>query len=82
MDVIRRVPIVSRPAASRSEHAEPARIVDVHLEGFALEAIEEEAAHLGVSVEELATFCVLYYLADVDSGRIARRPPDATHHIA
>ncbi len=30
---------------------------------------------LGVSVEELASYAVLYYLADGDSGRIARRLP-------
>lgn len=43
------------------------------LEGFAREAIEEESARLGVSVEEFATFAVLYYLADIDSGRISRQ---------
>jgi hypothetical protein len=34
-----------------------------------------EAARLGVSLEELASFAVLYYLADLDSGRIARQLP-------
>jgi hypothetical protein len=29
--------------------------------------------HQGVPVEELVSFAVMYYLADVDSGRIARR---------
>jgi hypothetical protein len=58
------------------------RSLAVPLEAFAWEAIEEESARLGVSVEDLAAFAVLYYLADVDSGRIARRigasprPPD------
>ena len=28
---------------------------------------------MGVSVDELVAFSVVYYLADVDSGRIARR---------
>jgi hypothetical protein len=43
---------------------------------------------MGVSVEELVSYAVLYYLADHDSGRLARRivpssqrdsplPPDA-----
>ena len=45
----------------------------LHLDGFARKTIEEESVQMGVSVQELATFAVLYYLADVDSGRIARR---------
>jgi hypothetical protein len=47
--------------------------VALTLDGFARESIEEEAARLGVSVEELASFAILYYLADLDSGRIARQ---------
>jgi hypothetical protein len=43
------------------------------LDGFAWEALEEESARQGVSVEELIVFSVLYYLADLDSGRMARR---------
>jgi hypothetical protein len=43
------------------------------LDGFARESIEEEAVRLGVPVRELVSFAVLYYLADVDSGRIARQ---------
>ena len=49
----------------------------VQLDGFAAEAIDEEAVRLGVSVEELVSFSVLYYLADADSGRIARQMPQA-----
>jgi len=45
----------------------------LRLDGFASEALKEEARRLGVSSEELARFSVLYYLADLDSGRIARR---------
>ena len=45
----------------------------VRLEGFAAEALEEEAKRLGVSFEDLVNFSVLYYLADIDSGRIARQ---------
>jgi hypothetical protein len=42
------------------------------------EALTLEANRLGVSIEELAGFSVLYYLADLDSGRIARSiPPPA-----
>ncbi|HYB23909.1 MAG TPA: hypothetical protein VED41_08945 [Solirubrobacteraceae bacterium] len=45
----------------------------VRLEGFAREAAEQESTRLGVPVQELVGFAVLYYLADVDSGRVARR---------
>jgi hypothetical protein len=48
-------------------------MVAVRLEGFAAEAIDREAERLGVSFEDLVNFSVLYYLADVDSGRIARQ---------
>jgi hypothetical protein len=46
---------------------------DLQLDGFAREAIDEEAARLGVPVDELVSFSVLYYLADLDSGRVARQ---------
>jgi hypothetical protein len=53
----------------------------VQLDGFAAEAIDGEAVRLGVPAAELVNFSVLYYLADIDSGRIARRvakgPPPA-----
>jgi hypothetical protein len=49
------------------------RRVTLQLEGFAAEAIDEESDRLGISAEELVSFSVLYYLADMDSGRIARR---------
>lgn len=45
----------------------------LHLDGFASEAIEEQCAMLDVSAEELARFGLMYYLADLDSGRVARR---------
>jgi hypothetical protein len=47
--------------------------MSLRLDEFAWASIEGESARLGVSVEEFVTFSVLYYLADVDSGRIARR---------
>jgi hypothetical protein len=49
------------------------RSVSLRLEGFAWEAIEQESARLGVPTDELVAFAVMYYLADVDGGRIARR---------
>lgn len=36
------------------------------------DALASESDRLGVPIEELVSFSVLYYLADLDSGRIAR----------
>ena len=47
----------------------------MRLDEFAYRAIEEESVKMGVSVEELSIFAILYYLADLDSGRVARRIP-------
>lgn len=77
-------PVVSgSPAKDRScedpqDLLEPQDVLEsrnltLRLDGFARETIEEEASRMGVPVEELIAFAVLYYLADVDSGRIARR---------
>jgi len=60
-----------RAADDRAVHGD--RSVSVRLQGFARESLEQESARLGVPVEDLVAFAVLYYLADVDSGRIARR---------
>lgn len=64
---------MSRPRSgeTQDEHAE--RSVTLTLEGFAWETLDKEAAREGVTTDELITFSVLYYLADVDSGRISRR---------
>jgi hypothetical protein len=63
------------------------RALTIGLEPFTWKALEQEAARQGVSVAELAAFAVLYYLADDDSGRIARRlppphPPGAQHPLS
>jgi hypothetical protein len=47
--------------------------VNLRLSGFAWEAIEQESTRQGCSVDELVAFAVMYYLADADSGRIARQ---------
>lgn len=47
--------------------------VELRLDSFAWEALTEEAARGGATLDELITFSVLYYLADVDSGRISRQ---------
>jgi hypothetical protein len=71
---------VDKRAAKRAvEHptgkGQPEASVTLSLDEFAYRTIEEESAKMGVSVEELSIFAVLYYLADLDSGRIARRIP-------
>ncbi len=58
---------------TREEQREPGRVrIEVELEGFAAQALEQQSRSLEVTVEDLVGFSVLYYLADVDSGRIAR----------
>jgi hypothetical protein len=63
------------PGATADVDTHVSRRLTLKLDGFAWRALEEEAAQLAVSVHELASFAVLYYLADRDSGRIARRFP-------
>jgi len=59
--------------AEQAVEADADRSLNLPMDVFAWEAVREESARLGVSVEELVAFSVLYYLADVDSGRVARR---------
>jgi hypothetical protein len=49
--------------------------IGLRLGQSATDALVAEARRLGVSTEDLANFSVLYYLADLDSGRIARTIP-------
>jgi hypothetical protein len=60
-----------RSREAQPEHAD--RDVKLTLEGYAWETLDEEAAREGITTDELITFSVLYYLADIDSGRISRR---------
>ncbi len=64
---------MSDSLARYDRHNRGSRRLTLQLEGFAAEAIDEEADRLGITVDELISFSVLYYLADMDSGRIARR---------
>jgi hypothetical protein len=64
---------VAKPAAAPSAGARTERSLTVTLDGFAWESITEEAAREGLTVEELVGYAVLYYLADADSGRVARQ---------
>jgi hypothetical protein len=58
------------------------RTLALDLDGFAWEALEQASVELGVSIVELVAFSVLYYLADRDSQRIARRIPASTRPLA
>lgn len=78
MRLIPEGPIVGRPAGNRLDEADQCQEVRLQLDSFAWEAISEESDRLGVPVEELARFSLLYYLADLDSGRVARRIPTAS----
>jgi hypothetical protein len=51
--------------------------VALSLDPFAWETLTEQSRQMGVSVEELVSFSVLYYIADLDSKRIARLVPPA-----
>jgi hypothetical protein len=51
------------------------RKLTLQLDTFAWETLAQQAQELGVTVDELAVFSVVYYLADLDSKRIARRIP-------
>jgi hypothetical protein len=52
-----------------------ARGLTIDLEPFAFDALSREAARLDLPIEELASYAVVYYLADSDSDRIARQVP-------
>jgi hypothetical protein len=55
----------------RGAHGE--RSVTLRMDGFAWEAIEQQCDDLGVPVEDFIAFSALYYLADIDSGRVSRQ---------
>lgn len=66
---------MTRQANARVSAPASLRQLRLNLDSFAWEAITEESQRLGISVEEIANFSVLYYLADLDSGRISRKIP-------
>ncbi len=49
--------------------------IPLALERWAYYALAREAAARATSTEDLAAYAVLYFLADADSGRLARRRP-------
>jgi len=52
-----------------------AKRIEIGFGHFTWSRLEDEASRQGVSVEELVAHAVLYFLADLDSNRIARRVP-------
>jgi hypothetical protein len=70
-------PTPGRLQASDRDGAGEGRRLELLLDTFAWEMLAEQSTELGVSVEELVSFSVLYYIADLDSKRIARKifPP-------
>jgi hypothetical protein len=72
-----RIRLIIDTDADDLRDARGAQSVTLQLDGFAWETIAEQSAQMGVSVEELATHAIMYYVADLDSGRIARRIPAA-----
>lgn len=70
---------MSEPIASDVGTSTLAREVTLRMDRFGWDALERESARLGVCAEELIRFAIVYYLADLDSGRVARNPPDAVY---
>jgi hypothetical protein len=62
---------------SNAPESPPDAALGLELDAFGREMLAQQCGELGVSEEELIRFALLYYLADLDSGRIARRIPDA-----
>jgi hypothetical protein len=63
----------TKPESAHDACARTARKLTLELDDFAWESISEEAAREGLTVEELVGYALLYYLADADSGRVARQ---------
>lgn len=68
-------PIPQRLLSEERPDHEGRHKLALSLDDFAWAALTEQAAKLETPVDELAAFAVLYYLADLDSKRIARLLP-------
>ena len=67
-----------RPPRFARRGEEPGRAVtDVDLDEDTVEALEAEARRHGIAAHRLAEHALLYFLADLDSGRAAARLGDA-----
>ncbi len=61
------------PDSPSHELASDASRLEVQLDAFSQEALRSECERMNVTPQELVEFAIAYYLADLDSGRIARR---------
>ena len=59
------------PVPSFAAGAQQSRSLDIELDDETWRGMTEEAHRQGVAVETLAVHAVLYFLADLDSGRLA-----------
>jgi len=73
----RRISMTARESTQRSGDAR-ALAAELGRDRFARETLTQQCSELGVPEHELVRFALLYYLADLDSGRIARRIPSAS----
>lgn len=64
---------MSTPAAQAHRDGDEPRSLVLRLDPFAWEAVDQLGVPMAGSLENFVAFCVLYYLADADSGRIARQ---------
>jgi hypothetical protein len=62
-----------QPPSQQGDAEDERPTVTLSLDSLAYEELARESARHGIPPSELASFAILYYLADVDSGRIARR---------
>jgi hypothetical protein len=70
-----RDPTPGRSRALEDTNHDGRHTVALQLDTFAWETLSDQAAELGVPVNDLVAFSVLYYIADLDSKRIARKLP-------
>jgi len=68
---------MTSPGPSKIEAGAVVRNVELRMDRFGWEALERQSGALGVPEEELLRFALLYYIADIDSGRVARRIAEA-----
>jgi hypothetical protein len=59
----------------------PAAAVKVSLDSATWAALAEEAERQGLAAEDLALHAVVYFLADLDSGRLAGRLEEALEQL-
>lgn len=64
-------------SAEGGQRALEASLLELPLDPFLARALRQECERLSVSAKQLVEFAIAYYLADLDSGRVARRIPGA-----